>query len=246
MNALQRCAACVVFTMFLLAGCAKAGSPGDGSTGNQPSSTFPVYAPSTIASVGKYDDSDEVTRLGSSFFGEGADAAYPYVGTQELIRTGASLDELDGWIKQLIQSPPQGLAPGDSSSDPLQSTGKQVNQPAVDALNVFGLVPMEFWSKDRRRVVMLIVLDPKRVADRMAATIGVIEMWEKMPAPLRAGMDQTIKKQAGFSASDLTDTSTPIGMIMYAARTWKSADARAIILVDAERQPNPLPTPHDK
>ena len=252
MNSLRRYASVAALASVLIAGCGKSGSVGSAPGGSQPSSTFPVYTPSTIASVAKYDDSAEVTQLGSSFFGEGQYAAYPFIGTQELIKTNASIDQLEAWVGQLVKSPPQDLTPGNGApvgpavapSNATPSTDHHLNQPFADALTTFGLVPAEFWSKDGTRAVMIIVLDPKRVADRVGATFGVIDMWEKMPGPLRAGLDQTIKKQVGFSASDLTNTATPLGMIVYAARNWKDADARAIILVDANRQPNPLPTPH--
>ena len=110
---------------------------------------------------------------------------------------------------------------------------------------MFGLVPFAFWSKDRGRVVMIIIMDPKQVADHLGATLDVLDQYEKMPAFLRGGIDATMKKQAGFSASDLMNTNTPMGMIVFATRNWKTEDSRAIILVDAQRGPNDLPTPHN-
>lgn len=261
MRTLGRFAFAVV-AVVVVSGCSKGGSQ-SGPLGGGSASTFPVYSPSTVTVVGKYDDSQEVTTLGSSFFGTGPDEAYPYVGTQELIKTSASLDDLEAWLKQLVQSPPQGLVPSTNTVDrttdgqngspaPNESiapspaaTTYAVNAPFVDSFKVFGLVPSSFWTKDRGRVVMLIVLDPKQVADHLGATMSIFDEYEKMPALLRGGLDATVKKQAGFSVSDLLNTNTPMGMIVYAARNWKNEDTRAIILVDATRAANPLPTPHN-
>lgn len=246
-----RFAICALVVTAFLAGCSK-GSQGGGPLGNQPS-TFPVYSPSSVSSVGKYDDSEAITKLGSGFFGTGADEYKPYIGTQELIKTSASLDELDAWLKKLVQSPPQNLSPsertvatelGTQSPGPSPSATAESDRWA-DTYKLFGLVPSAFWSKDRGRVVMLIVFDPKKVADHMGPTMDLLDQYEKMPGIIRGGIDATIKKQVGFSVSDLMNTNTPMGMIVYAARNWKNDNTRAIILVDALRGPNALPTPHN-
>jgi hypothetical protein len=229
----------IVLVLFL-AGCSKS-SPFGAVPAAQPTSAFPVFTPSVVDTVGKYDDSSDVTQLGSSFFGQGSDAAYPYIGTQELLKTNASIATLDGWVTQLIQAPPGDLLPGTAKATP---DDMKSDKPFVDALTTFGLVPVELSTKDRSRVVMIIVLDPKLVASRAAAVLEVLDMYEKLPAPLRGGMEQSTKKLVGFSASDLTNTNTPMGMIIYAAKNWKDEDTRAIVLVDATRQANPLPTPH--
>ncbi len=242
MSLASRFAVCALGATLLLSGCSKSGPFGTALPVSQPTSAFPVYSPSTVDTIGKYDDSTDVTKLGSSFFGDGQYAAYPYIGTQELLKTSASLDTLEAWIRQLIKNPPEGLYPG--TATPAPDDG-QVNKPFVDAMTSFGLTPLELQSKDRRRAVMIIVLDPKLVAGRASAVMAIIDMYEKMPAPLRGGIEQSTKKMAGFSISDLTDTKTPLGMIIYAARTWKNQNARAIVLVDAERQPKPLPTPNN-
>lgn len=244
--------------VMLLAGCSKQGGTGP-SGGGQPASTFPMYSPSTVVTVGKYDDSAEVTNFGSNFFDMSAPDEYkPFMGTQELIKTSATLDELDAWLKKQVQSPPQDLSATDNtvarevgsspdvSPSPASSSSPASgeNEQFVQMLKVFGLVPSEFWSKDHTRAVMLIIMDPKRVADHMGATLDVLDQYDKMPAFLRGGIDATVKKQTGISVSDLMNTNTPMGMIVYAARNYKKEDSRAIILVDAQRQPNTLPTPH--
>jgi hypothetical protein len=256
MNMLQRHALCAVvcaFAMVQLAGCSRQSQPNAGPSANLAStSSFPVYQPSTIVNTGKYDDSLEVTRFGSSFFGAGPTAAYPYVGTQELIKTDASLADLESWLKKLMQAPPEGLVPGQGLTDQEQgssnsatSAPNSTNAPFLAAINAWGLVPYLFWNKEHNRVVMLFVLDPKALANHMGPTLGLMDEWEKMPALVRSGIDATLKKEAGLSASDLMDPSTPIGMIAYVARNWKDQNTRAIILIDATRQPNPLPTPHE-
>ena len=100
---------CAVFSVALATGCSK--SSQSGPSGGQALSTFPVYSPSTVATVGKYDDSNEVTKLGSSWFETGATANHPFIGTQELLKTSASIDDLDAWLVKLDQSPPADFTP---------------------------------------------------------------------------------------------------------------------------------------
>jgi hypothetical protein len=243
----------LIVVAAIAAGCSKQGGGVNG--GNQPTSSFPAYSPSTVVTVGKYDDSAEVTNFGSNFFdNSGPDEYKPFMGVQELIKTSATLDDLNAWLQKLVQSPPQDLSATDNTAarestsspapDSSSSPGPGVNQQFVDMLKVFGLVPSEFWSKDRGRVVMLIIMDPKRVADHLGPTLAVLDQYDKMPGFMRGGIDATVKKQTGISISDLMNTNTPMGMIVYAARTYKTEDTRVIILVDAQRQPNTLPTPH--
>jgi hypothetical protein len=241
MRTFGRLVACAIIMTAFIVGCSKGGLQG-GPRGEQSQSTFPLYSPSAVTTVGKYDDSQEVTKLGSSFFGEGPDAYKPFIGSQELIKSSASLEQLDAWLVSLMRSHPQELYASQAAD---RESGAAKDNPFRDALRVFGLVPSEFWSKDRGRVVTLIVFDPKKVAQHMATAITVLDQYEKVPGVFRGALDATIKKQAGLSVSDLTDTSTPMGMIVYAARNWKDEDARAIVLIDATRQPYTLPTPHD-
>ena len=255
MSMLQRRAFLAVvcaFAMIYVAGCARQAQPNAGPSANLASiSTFPVYQPSTVFSSGKYDDSLEVTRFGSSFFGAGPTAPYPYVGTQELIKTDASLADLESWMKKLGQAPPEGLVRGQGVTDQEQGSANSAtsppnntNAPFLAAINAWGLVPYLFWNTEHNRVVMLFIMDPKALATHMGPTLGLMDEWEKVPAIVRGGIDATLKKEAGLSASDLMDPSTPIGMIAYVAHNWKDQNTRAIILIDATRQPNPLPTPH--
>ena len=322
MKIFARFAFCSIAIASLIAGCSKGGG---GVLGvNQQTSDFPLYTPSTVVVSGKYDDSVEITNLGSNFFGTGEDAYKPYIGVQELIKTSASLDELDAWLVKTVQSPPPDLYPskntiehvlaspgptdsgappaassdasnapnasgdppaqtasgdppaattsGDSpapaassdSATPAASTvatapapadsvspaasgapeSSDVEDPFVGSFKAFGLVPAGFWSKDRGRAVMVIIMDPKQVADHLGPTIQLMDQYDKLPPFLRGGLDATIKKQTGIAISDLMNTNTPMGMIVYAARNYRNEDTRVIILVDALRQANALPTPH--
>jgi hypothetical protein len=300
-----RFAICAFVLAALVVGCSKQGGGGI-LGGNQPASDFPVYTPSTVVASGKYDDSAEITNLGSNFFGTGPDEYKPYIGVQELIKTSATLDELDAWLRTTVQSPPPDLypsqntidhvlaspgptesgapastdsgavptassdaaspaasdapgpsdsaspaengtpGPSDSSSPAASGTPESpaVEDPFVSSFKAFGLVPAGFWSKDRGRAVMIIIMDPKQVAEHLGPTLDLMDQYDRLPWFLRGGIDATIKKQTGVSISDLMNTNTPMGMIVYATRHFKNEDSRAIILVDALRQPNALPTPH--
>jgi hypothetical protein len=262
------CVATGVAIAVLAAGCAKRSATNAPAGGEQPSS-FPVYAPSTLVTTGKYDDSEAISKLGSGFFGTGEDEYKPYIGVQEMVKTNATLDQLDAWLRTLVQAPPPDLfpsrntldryanaspspaasvaaSPGESASPSASaSSATDIADPFADSFKTFGLLPAAFWTKDRGRVVMIIVLDLKQVADHMGPTLDLMDQYEKLPALVRGGIDQTVKQKSGFSISDLTNTNTPTGMIVYAARNYRNEDARVIILVDALRQLNPVPTPHE-
>jgi hypothetical protein len=272
MRTFFRFAAYFVAASLVLVACAKqGGSQGGGLFGgnNAPQSTFPLISPNTVVTTGTYDDSPEIEKLGSGMFGTGGDEYKPYIGSQELIKTSASLDDLRKWLHQLVQTPPQDLvptantvqrdkdssqaaspapaetgSPSASASPASGQTATPMEDPFANTFQTFGLVPIGFYSKDRGRVVLVMVMDPKAVADHLGPTMDLMDQYEKLPALMRGGIDDLIKKNTGMSISDLMNTNTPMGMIVYAARNYKNEDTRAIVLVDALRQPNPLPTPH--
>ena len=253
----------VVAAIALVAGCAKRGPSQGGLPGGQQLSSFAVYSPSAVVSAGTYDDTEEIEKLGSNFFGTGPDSYKPYIGVQELIKTSATLDDLDAWLKKTVQSPPADLIPSSNtveryanasapgaSNAPVATPSAApaptgMEDPFVNSFKMFGLLPAGFYSRDRGRAVMIVVLDPKQVAEHMGPTIQLLDQYDKLPTFLRGGIDQTVKKQAGFSVSDLMNTNTPMGMIVYAARNFKDRNTRVIVLVDALRQPNAVPTPHE-
>ena len=271
MRTFFRFAVYFVSASVVLLACAKqGGSQGGGIFGgnNAPQSTFPMISPNTVVTVGKYDDSPEIEKLGSNMFGEGQDQYKPYIGSQELIKTSASLEDLRKWLHQLVVTPPQDLIPtantteretASASSQPASPAASETSSPASsqtalpssgtadpfsNTFQTFGLVPAGFFTKDRGRVVLVMIMDPKAVADDLGPTMDLMDQYDKLPALMRGGIDEVIKKNTGMSISDLMNTNTPMGMIVYAARNYKTEDTRAIILIDAVRQPNPLPTPH--
>lgn len=266
MRAFFRFAVYFIAAGVVLVACAKqGGSQGGGLFGGNsaPQSTFPLISPNTVVTVGKYDDSPEIEKLGSNMFGEGQDQYKPYIGSQELIKTSASLEDLRKWLHGLVVTPPQDLIPtaataereteaaaANASATPASGataapSPSATGDPFTAAFQTFGLVPAGFFTKDRGRVVLVMIMDPKAVADHLGPTMDLMDQYDKLPAMMRGGIDEVIKKNTGMSISDLMNTNTPMGMIVYAARNYKTEDTRAIILVDAVRQPNPLPTPQE-
>jgi hypothetical protein len=86
------------------------------------------------------------------------------------------------------------------------------------------------------RGVLLIVMDPQRVDERLGAVLGMIQRYRALPALLRAPLDRDAKARFGMTLTDATQPDSPIGAALAALAELQHRDARGIILIDAQKQ----------
>jgi hypothetical protein len=144
-----------------------------------------------------------------------------YEGHEMLAVTGASASSLRAWLNASVQKPPAGFAP-------LESAG---------AANRFGVNFAVFndVSASKGHSVVVVVMDPAQVKDKLGGGLDLIERYRSLPEFLRQPVDNELKQRFGISGTEATDPSSPLGMTLSALQTIQSGNDRAILVVDAAK-----------
>jgi len=187
-------------------------------------SDFALYQPSTIVGVAQFDTGALIKSVQASEAGKSNSSTPPppYHGTEVVATTPASLDQLRSWLGKREAAPPTGLKVKGSQSDESRA---QMGR----GMGFFGTL---FSTQDDRREVSVILMDPKIAHDHLGVALDLIDKYQSLPAPLRAGVDAEAKRAVGFTVSDMLDPASPVGMVVSALKNLPKTNQRAIILVD--------------
>ncbi len=224
----------VAVLAVIVAGCSKQSSESKGPTSGPVSnavsnpSDFPLYRPSKVVSVAPFDTGKLIDAMIHSEAGKsmrpGETPPPPVLGSEVLAATPATLAELRSWVKQLASSPPKGLV--------LQKESVQHDESARQFMDTFGYDGLAFHSSDNKRGVAVLVLDPKKVHEKLGVVFDLIDKYQALPAALRTSIDEQAKKQVGFTVTDMLDKSSPLGLVITATKELSSTNERAIVLID--------------
>lgn len=154
------------------------------------------------------------------------DASGTYAGTEVLAETTATMEQLDAWLGRVAKAPPSGLTP------------KSVSGASMQQLHQYGVDVMGFGddADPSHRGILLVVMDPKRVHQGLGVALDLIGHYRDLPDSLRKSIDDRMKSQVGFTASEALDPSAPLGMTLAAVQQLQSTDDRAIIVVDVSKR----------
>jgi hypothetical protein len=213
-------------------------------SGRSSQSTTPENQPSAVATVALTNPTDFPLMSGANILdvkpfkqvisassgrssGLTAQGAGTYTGNEVLAGSTASASDVDKWLAVLEQKPPSGYDyEPETYTSAGQSLGKYGIQYAVFRNNAAG----------KKRAVVVVVMDPKLVKTKLGIAIDLVDKYRALPDYLRKPIDDQIKAKAGFSATEATDPSAPLGMTLAALKELQSKDERAIVMVDASKQ----------
>lgn len=214
-------AACAALAV---SGCAKQGTAP--TQGGSPSAAvanttgLPLYEDATVIDSRQFQQTvdpaqDKQSPLSS--LGKGT-----YAGHEVVASSTATVDDLNKWLAQQAAQPPQGYH---TTAIPASIT--------ADA-HRYGIDFVAFTAGTSKGAT-IVVMDPKLVSSKLGAVLTVLQQYNNMPEPLKRGMDTSIKQRTGWSISELTDPSGPLGAAIAAMQEFKGSDKRAIILVSAQK-----------
>jgi hypothetical protein len=219
-----------VFALLALSmaaiGCAKNSSGVPGSSGMAPVHNpvdFPVYPNSIAVGAASFDQAEMVRTIKKNNPNQDTQMT-PYKGDEVLLRTPASLSQLESWLGKLRASPPQRLIVETGDSSDAQIT------------NEWGAQGMTLRTPDKGREVFVLVMDPKKVYEKIGPAIDWIDKYQNLPPMLRGGIESQIKKQLGISVSEMLDKSNPVGMTLWGVKELHNSGQRAIVLLDAVKE----------
>jgi hypothetical protein len=144
-----------------------------------------------------------------------------YAGHEVVASSLQSTADLDKWLATV--APPAGYTKANTPSS-IQS-----------AVNRYGISYVAFISGNSKGAT-IVVMDPKMISTKLGPVLAVLDKYNSMPPPLRAGMDAQVKQRTGQSISEMMDKSAPLGAAIAAVNEFRNSDKRAIILISAEKQ----------
>ena len=187
-------------------------------------SDFPLASDSRVIDVKPFSQTvAKGSDQGSAFARSGAGT---YSGQEVLAETSHSDADLREWLAGLKKNPPTGyVSAAHESAD--------VDQELAKYGVAFGA--FEKTGSPTPHGVLVVVMDPKQVSDKLGLAVGLVERYRDLPASFRQSVDEQMKQKVGFSATEATDPTAPIGITLSALRELSSSQNRAIVLVDATK-----------
>jgi hypothetical protein len=186
---------------------------------------FPLASGSVLLDVKPFSQTVEATSMNSSSLaGHGAGK---YSGNEVLAETPASLDDLRGWLDRLKKAPPAGYTYQPAS---VESHDVALSKYGID----YALFTKSGSAKPRG--VVLVVMDPSQVRSKIGMAVDLVNRYRELPETVRQPIDQEVKSKIGFSATEATDPSAPLGMTLSALDQLRSTNDRAIMMIDATKE----------
>ena len=192
-------------------------------------SDFPLVADAKILDVKPFSQTVAASAAtqGSLLGSQGAGT---YVGDEVLAASTESSKGLQQWLADLGQKPPSGFVYETGSA----TTSGRVAQ----TLALYGISYAAFRSADKavNRGVVIVAMDPRQVRDKLGMAVDLIQKYRNLPSALRDPIDQQLKAKTGFSATEATDPSSPLGMTLSALQELQNSGDRAIVMIDGTKK----------
>jgi hypothetical protein len=216
---------CAAFVAALVCGCARnetheqTVSKTSTAVRENPSD-FPLYPHSAVVDVVVVNSSQMFAAIKAS--DPNAEVPSNFHGHEVIAETSASMDQLGAWIHSLKASPPRGL-------HKVSDKNRDLNLSARDRETAIGA---QFETANGARWVYVIAADPKRIHDQMGPVFTLIDNYNAVPGMLRGPIDDTAKKQVGYSVTEMLDARSPVGAVVAQIKRMQDGGRRAILIID--------------
>ena len=188
-------------------------------------SDFPLYPRSVVVTVVPVSSAQIFAAMKAS--DPSVKLPRNFRGHEIIAESGASMKQLDAWISGLTTAPPRGfhkVADKDGSST-FSSKERGI---ALGA---------NFETTSGGRSVFIIAVDPRKLRDALGPAFAVIDNYQAVPGMLRGPLDESSKKEFGYSVSEMLDAKSPVGAAIATLKRMGSSDRRAILLIDESKAP---------
>ena len=185
---------------------------------------FPLYAGARVLEA--HDFTQAVTSGGS----EGSVLAAGqgnYRGHEVVASTPATFAQLIAWLRALDAKPPKNFT--HLAESHLEDARSQAHQLGLD-FSVFQS------PAGKGAGLLVIVMDPPRVAKRLGPILGLLGKYKSLPSFLRTPVDDEVKARTGFTVSEALQPENPIGAALAALVQLQQSSGRGIVMLDAVKQ----------
>lgn len=185
---------------------------------------FPLYAGARVIEAHNFIQAVTADSSGGAILAAGKGN---YNGHEVVASTPATFAQLIAWLRSLDARPPKNFTHFSESN--LETARYQAHQLGLD----FSV----FQSSDGKGTELLVVvMDPPRVAKRLGPVLGLLGKYESLPSFLRTQVDGEVKARTGFTVSEALQPESPIGAALAALDQLQQSNGRGIVMIDALKQ----------
>jgi hypothetical protein len=183
-------------------------------------SDFPLYPRSVVVTVVPVSSAQIFAAMKAS--DPSVNLPRNFRGHEIIAETDASMAQLDVWISKLNTAPPHGFH--NASDRHGTATFSTKERDVVVGAN------LENASGDRS--VFIIAADPRKLRDALGPAFALIDNYQAVPGMVRGPLDESAKKELGYSVSEMLDAKSPVGAAIATLKRMQSGNRRAILLID--------------
>ena len=189
---------------------------------------FPLAPQSKILDVQPFTQTVTVAQGNESTLT--SQGAGTYAGTELIAATAESPNALRAWLAHLGEHPPTGYAYVTGSST--------VSSRMAQELDLYGVSYAVFRadSAAANRRIVIVAMDPKLVKAKLGLALDLVDRYRSLPQALRDPIDQQFKAKTGFTITQATDPSSPLGMTLGALHQLNDNDQRAVVMIDGSKK----------
>lgn len=186
---------------------------------------FPLYSNAKIVASHDFTQNVNTTSSGTGgqLMGHGNGT---YKGQEVIASTPATFAQVSAWVRGLDQHPPQGYVENVNASQGHEQAQR------------FGLDYATFQKTENGKTkgVLVVVMDPTRVNQRMGPVLKLISTYKALPQSLRGTIDDKVKAQTGMTIGEAMAPDSPIGAALAALDDLQHTNARGIVVLNATKQ----------
>jgi hypothetical protein len=187
-------------------------------------SDFPLYPQATVVTVVPVSSAQIFAAMRAS--DPNADLPQNFRGHEVIAETGASMQQLGAWIARLRAAPPHGL-------HKVTEKNGEANFGGNDRGIATGA---SFENASGDRTVFIIAADPRKLHEAVGPAFALIENYQAVPGMLRGPLDDSAKKEFGYTISEMLDARSPVGAALATLKRMQSGNRRAILLIDESKE----------
>ncbi len=215
----------------LLCGCGHGGehteASGPARVTKNPSD-FPLYPRSAVVDVVPVESAQMFAVIRAN--DPTAKLPQNFRGHVIIAETNASMPQLRTWLNALQSSPPLGLH--DTTTHGARSSRGSRSSGDGSHVQINGDDAVQLENADSSRWVYLFAAEPRQIYRDMAPIFTFIDGYAAAPPILRGPIDDAAKKATGYTVTQMLDTKSPAGAVIAEVKRLRSADRRAILLID--------------
>jgi hypothetical protein len=204
-----------------------AGSEGTVAPTSSPTNTtsFPLYQNSSVIDSRQFS---KTITSGETSTGAMSAGAGTYSGNEVIAASGATLADLENWLRQQEKQPPSGMV----------VVAIPASMASVHTIAVKNGMDFAIFhdANNAKHGLVVIALDPATAHQKLGPALMAVSKYGSLPAPVRQGIDAQLKQRYGYTASEFVEPGSPLGAAVGAMNDFQNKNQRAIIIIDATKQ----------